>query len=203
MHSEALVGLLGELPGTEVSVAAGAVTVTIPAIGDAVTLAIRDVLGFEQVIVPTGDPGLELGVRRGHEELPLIITVDDVVFMPAYAADMLVPGAEVRVPATPHLIAYSEMHRDVRALGRAVDAQGAEFDDDILAATLLVHRCFLAGAVRVGLWPVRVAAWWEYTYARVGSRLALGPFRPDPAWDRLMADVTRARASSAQPVHQE
>jgi hypothetical protein len=203
MHSEALVGLLGELPGTEVRVRAGKVTVHIPAIGDSIRLAIRDVLGFEQIIVPTGDPGLEIGLRRGHEELPLIVTVDDVVFMPAYAADMLVPGADVRVPAAPDLIAYSEMHRDVRALGRAVQEQGAEFDDDILAATLLVHRCFLAGAVRVGLWPVRVAAWWEFCYAKVGDRLPLGPFRPDPAWDKLMEDVQQARRQTVQPAHQD
>jgi hypothetical protein len=150
MHSEALLGLLGEIPGTEVSAEAGVVTVHVPAIGDSARLAMRDILGWQQIVVPTGDPGVELGVRRGHEELPLIVTVDDMAFMPAYAADMLVPGAEVRVPATPDLIAYSEMHRDVRALGRAVDQEGVEFEDDILAATLLVHRCFLAGAVRVG-----------------------------------------------------
>jgi hypothetical protein len=198
MHSEALVGLLGELPGTEVSVANGVVTVGIAAIGDAVHLPIRDVLGFEQIVVPTGAPGLELGIRHGHQELPLIITVDDAVFMPAYAADMLVKGAEVRVPAVPNLIAYSEMHRDVRALGRAVDEQGAEFDDDILAATLLAHRCFIAGAVRVGLWPVRVAAWWEYLWSRAGDRLALGPFRSDEKWDSLMADVQEARRRTAE-----
>jgi hypothetical protein len=204
MHSEALVGLLGELPGTEVSVRAGVVTVSIPALGDAVRIPMADVRGFEQIITPLGEPGLELGIRRGHEELPLIVTVDDVVFMPAYAADMLVPGAEVRVPATPHLITYSEMHRDVRALGRAVDEEGVEFDEDMLAATLLVHRCFLAGAVRVGMWPVRVAAWWEYSWARVGGGLALGPFRPDETWDRLMADVTEARRRTApEPVRQE
>ena len=196
MHSEALLGLLGEIPGTEVSAEAGVVTVHVPAIGDSVRLAMRDILGWQQIVVPTGDPGVELGVRRGHEELPLIVTVDDVAFMPAYAADMLVPGAEVRVPATPDLIAYSEMHRDVRALGRAVDEEGVEFEDDILAATLLVHRCFLAGAVRVGLWPVRVAAWWEYTWARVGDKLPLGPFRADPMWDQLMAAVAEARRHS-------
>jgi hypothetical protein len=200
MHSEALMGLLGEIPGTEVSADAGVVTVHVPAIGDSARLAVRDILGVQQIIVPTGDPGVELGVRRGHEELPLIVTVHDMAFMPAYAADMLVPGADVRVPAMPELIAYSEMHRDVRALGRAVDEEGIELDEDILAATLLVHRCFLAGAVRVGLWPVRVAAWWEYTWARVGGGLPLAAFRPDPAWDRLMADVTEARRHST-PAH--
>ena len=197
MHSEALVGLLGEIPGTEVSTEAGVVTVHVPAIGDSARLAMRDILGFEQIVVPTGDPGIELGVRRGHEQLPLIVTVNDMAFMPAYAADMLVPDAPLRVPAMPELIAYSEMHRDVRALGRAVDQEGVELAEGTLAATLLVHRCFLAGAVRVGLWPVRVAAWWEYTWARVGGGLPLAAFRPDPAWDRLMADVTEARRRSA------
>ena len=78
---------------------------------------------------------------------------------------MIAEGAELLVPAMPSLIAYSEMHRDVRALGKAIDDPG-DLDPIMLAATLLAHRCFLPGAVRVGLWPVRVAAWWEYIRAR-------------------------------------
>ena len=193
MDRDDLVRLLAGVAETEVSAGAGMVSAYVPAIGDAVQLASDDVLDAEPVSVPTGAPAVRLGIRRGHEELPLIITARDVVFMPAYAADLLEPDPAVRVPAAPHLVAYSEMHRDVRALGRAVDADGVELDPDVLAATLLVHRCFLAGAVRVGLWPVRVAAWWEYTWARVGGGLPLGPFRADPVWDRLMADVAQAR----------
>lgn len=200
MDSEQLARLLGEVPGTEVSAGSGMVTAYVPAIGDAVRLAPEDVLGAEPIAVPTGAPAVRLRIRRGHEKLPLIVTVDDVVFMPAYAADVMDAGAEVRVPAAPHLVAYSEMHRDVRALGRAVDEAGVEFDPDTLAATVLVHRCFLAGAVRVGLWPVRVAAWWEYTWARVGGGLPLAPFRADPVWDRLMADVGEARRYAAGGV---
>ena len=197
MDSDELARLLGELPRTRVSVEAGVLVVGVPGIGDTVRLELTDVVGYEQVSVPTGAPGVELGVRRKHEQLPLIVTVDDVVFMASYAADIVEKGAEVKVPAVPHLVAYSEMHRDVRALGRAIDKEGAEFDPDMLAATLLVHRCFIAGAVRVGLWPVRVAAWWEYTWARVGKQLEVGPFRADPVWDRLMADVTEARKRTA------
>jgi hypothetical protein len=197
MDSEQLVRVLGDVPGTEVSAGSGAVLAYLPAIGDAVRLAPEDVLGAEQIAVPTGAPAVRLGIRRGHEELPLIVTEDDVVFMPAYAADLVSGGAPVRVPSAPHLVAYSEMHRDVRALGRAVDEAGLELDPDTLAATVLLHRCFLAGAVRVGLWPVRVAAWWEYTWARVGGDLPIAPFRADPAWDRLMADVTDARRHAA------
>jgi hypothetical protein len=59
---------------------------------------------------------------------------------------------------------------------------------------LLLHRCFLAGAVQVGLWPVRVAAWWEYSWARTGRDLPLPSFRPDVAWNALMDDVTEARS---------
>jgi hypothetical protein len=197
MNVEELAQLVDEVPGTEVSIEAGVLVARVPAIGDAVRLAPADVLNHDPIVSPTGQPGVELGVRRGHEELPLIITVDDVVFMPAYAADMLERDAPLTVPSQPNLVAYSEMHRDVRALGRAIDDPDLELDPEILGATLLVHRCFLAGAVRVGLWPVRVAAWWEYSWARVGKGVPVGPFRPDPQWDRLMADVTEARRHAA------
>ncbi len=203
MDVDELAQLVGEVPGTEVSVEAGMLVARVPAIGDAARLAPGDVLNLEPIVAPDGRPGVELGVRRGHEELPLIITVDDVVFMPAYAADMLERGAQLAVPATPHLVAYSEMHRDVRALGRAIDDPDLELDPELLGATLLVHRCYLAGAVRVGLWPVRVAAWWEYSWARVGAGLPVGPFRPDPEWDRLMAAVTEARRHTATATAQE
>jgi hypothetical protein len=197
MDVEELAQLVAEVPRTEVTTEAGVLVARVPAIGDAVRLKLADVLAFDPILSPLGEPGVEIGIRRGHEELPLIITVDDVVFMPEYAADVLVRDALMRVPSMPGLVAYSEMHRDVRALGKAVDDPEVELDPDILAATLLVHRCFLAGALRVGLWPVRAAAWWEYSWARVGKGLPVGPFRPDPRWDRLMADVTEARRTTA------
>lgn len=201
MHSYELVEALADVPGTRVEVARGALTVHISAIGDSVRLAPEDVLDAESIFVPTGAPAVQLDVRRGHEVLPLIVTVDDVVFTPVYAADMIEPGTELRVPAMPNLIAYSEMHRDVRALGRAIDDPGVALDPDMLAATLLAHRCFLAGAVRVGLWPVRVAAWWEYTSSRTAGGVTLATFRADPIWDDLMADVTEARRQVAtQPT---
>jgi hypothetical protein len=197
MDVEELAQLVGEVPGTRVSVEAGVLVARVPAIGDAVRLAAADVLNSDRITGPTGQFGVRVGIRRGHEELPLIITPDDVVFMPAYAADMVVKDARMAVPATPDLVAYSEMHRDVRALGKAIDDPDLELAPEVLGATLLVHRCFLAGAVRMGLWPVRVAAWWEYTWARVGAGLPVGPFRPDPEWDRLMAAVTEARRHAA------
>ena len=121
------------------------------------------------------------------------VTAADLVFPPAYADSMIVPGADLRVPAMPALIAYSEMHRDVRAFGRTLDGPVAALDSDMQAATLLAHRCFLAGAVRMGLWPVRVAAWWEYSAARSAGAIELPSFRADPAWDDLMEDVAEAR----------
>ncbi|MEU4218100.1 hypothetical protein [Actinoplanes sp. NPDC026623] len=193
MDADELARVIGEVPGPEVTVEGDLVVARVPAIGDAVRLGAVDVLDYEYLVAPTGEPGIELEVRRGHEKLPLIILGEDVVFMPAYAADLVVEDAPLRVPSVPNLIAYSEMHRDVRALGRAIDDPALELDPETLAATLLAHRCFLAGAVRVGLWPVRVAAWWEYMWARVGKGLPAEPFRADPVWDRLMADVTRAR----------
>jgi hypothetical protein len=44
---------------------------------------------------------------------------------------------------------------------------------------------------------VRVAAWWEYTSARVARDTDLVPMRPDPVWDDLMADVTEARRQTS------
>ncbi|AGZ41735.1 hypothetical protein [Actinoplanes friuliensis] len=194
MDLEELAQVIAEVPEIEVSIEGGLVVTRVPAIGDAVRLEPVDVLDWEYLIAPSGVPGIELEVRRGHERLPLIITVDDVVFMPAYAADMVEPDAPLlRVPSSPNLVAYSEMHRDVRALGKAIDDPALELDPETLGATLLVHRCFLAGALRAGLWPVRVAAWWEYMWARVGNDMLAGPFRADPVWDQLMADVTEAR----------
>ncbi|MEV6846204.1 hypothetical protein [Actinoplanes sp. NPDC051411] len=200
MHVFELTDALSEIPGAEVSVKRGALHVHVPALGDTASLDPGDVTAAENVFVPTGAPAVQLDVRRGREILPLIVTVDDFVFTPAYADSMVVPGADLQVPAMPNLIAYSEMHRDVRALGRTIDTPGAALDPDILAATLLAHRCFLAGAVRMGLWPVRVAAWWEYSAARSSGQVTLPALRADPDWDDLMADVAEARRASSVPV---
>lgn len=202
MRSDELARVLAGVPGTRVTAGPDLVTAEVPAIDDAVRLAPGDVLGAERITAPNGAPAVRLGVRRGHEELPLIVTVDDVVFMPAYAADMVDGGALARVPSAPQLVAYSEMHRDLRAVGRAVQGGDQEWDPEMLAATLLMHRCFLAGALRVGLWPVRAAAWWEYSWSRVGRHQPLAPLRSDPIWQRLMVDVGEARrrtAASARP----
>ncbi len=197
MRSYELTEVLGEVPGVEVTIQRGELVVHVPAIGDAARLSPDEITAAEPVFVPTGNPAVQLDVRRGHELLTLIVTVDDVVFMPAYVDDLLEVGAELLVPAMPSLIGYSEMHRDVRALGRAIDDPNAEHEPELLAATLLAHRCFLTGAIRVGLWPVRVAAWWEYSNARVGADVPIAPLRADPIWDDLMADVTEARRLTA------
>ncbi|GLW31985.1 hypothetical protein [Actinoplanes regularis] len=193
MRTNELAEMLREVPGTEVTVGPGLVTVHIPAIGDTFQIAFRNVLDADWVHVPTGEPAVQVDLRRKHESLPLIVTVDDVVFTPAYADDLIEPEDGVLVPAMPNLIAYSEMHRDVRALGQALDDPDFTLDDEVLAATLTAHRCFLAGAMRIGLWPVRVAAWWEYTSARSAGRVTMARFRSDPQWDQLMDGVREAR----------
>ncbi|HWS36970.1 MAG TPA: hypothetical protein VN408_30040 [Actinoplanes sp.] len=193
MRTDELADLIAEVPGTEVTAVPGIVTVHVPAIGDTARLLFRDVLDAYEVAVPTGAPAVQVDIKRGRESLPLIFTVDDVVFAPVYADSVVDPEDELLVPAMPGMLGYSEMHRDVRALGKAIDDPDVELDPEMLAATLLAHRCFIAGAVRVGLWPVRVAAWWEYTSARSVKQIRMARFRPDPDWDRLMADVTEAR----------
>jgi hypothetical protein len=200
MRSYQLTDALAEVPGLEVTIRRAAVHIHVPAIGDTASLDPEEVLEAEPAFVPTRKPAVQLDVKRGREVLPLIVTVDDLVFTPAYADAVLEPGTPVRVPAMPGLIAYSEMHRDVRTLGRAVDDPEAELDPEILAATLLAHRCFLRGAVRMGLWPVRVAAWWEYSHARTARSLTMPPLRDDPEWDALMDDVAQARRRQSEPA---
>jgi hypothetical protein len=203
MHSDELARLLGEVPGIRVTAEADLVTAHVPAIGDTVRVTPGDVLAAELVVVPDGSLGAQLDLRRGHEQWPVIVTGDDVVFMPADPADLVrADGLPWQVPSMPHLVAYSEMHRDVRALGRAVDDPDVELDPEILGPTLLLHRCFLAGAVQVGLWPVRVAAWWEYTWARTGTDLPLPAFQPDESWNALMDDVSEARRRTTAPAAQ-
>jgi hypothetical protein len=200
MHSDELAGFLAEMLGDRVSLDGPRVVVDVPAVGDAARLPVGDVLWAEQIVTPTGADAIRLGLRRGHGEMPVILATDDVVFPPADPADV-VEGLPVSLPSMPNMVAYSEMHRDVRALGRAVDERGGELDPEVLAATLLVHRCFLRGAMRAGLWPVRVAAWWEYCWARARPDTPLSRFHPDPEWDRLLEDVTAARRQ-ADPVEQ-
>lgn len=188
MRSYELTEALAEVPGLEVTIRRGALHIHVPALGDTASLDPGDVVEAADVFVPTQAPAVQLDVRRGREILPLIVTVDDLVFTPSYADDLIAEDAELVVPAMPSLIAYSEMHRDVRALGKAIDNE--TLDPGMLAATLLAHRCFLRGAIRMGLWPVRVAAWWEYTNSRATERI---PLREDAEWDRLLADVAQAR----------
>lgn len=202
MHVYEVTEALAEVPGVEVKIRRGLLTVHVPAIGDTARLEPDEVMAAESVFVPTRAPAVQLDLRRGHEVLPLIVTVDDLVFTPSYADDLVVKGAHRRLPALPNLISYAEMHRDVRALGKSIDDAKLDLDPETLAATLLAHRCFLAGAMRAGLWPVRVAAWWEYANARVGGPVGVAPLRSDPAWDDLMADVAEARrqTAAAQPM---
>lgn len=188
---------LAEVPGVEVSVRRGLLAIHMPALGDTARLDPDEILAAEPVFVPTRAAAVQLDVRDGRAVLPLIVTVDDMVFNPAYADDLVQPGAHRQLPAMPNLISYSEMHRDVRALGKAIDDPALDLEPETLAATLLAHRCFLAGAMRVGLWPVRVAAWWEYANARVGGPSGVAPLRSDPDWDELMADVAEARRRTA------
>ncbi|MFI5898265.1 hypothetical protein ACIA5D_50120 [Actinoplanes sp. NPDC051513] len=195
MRSYELTEALSEVPGLDVTIRRGALHIHVPALGDTASLDPDDVVEAADVFVPTRAPAVQLDVRRGREILPLIVTVDDLVFTPSYADDLIAEDAELVVPAMPSLIAYSEMHRDVRALGKAVDSES--LDAEMLAATLLAHRCFLRGAIRMGLWPVRVGAWWEYTNSRATTRI---PLREDAEWDRLLADVAEARNQNQDDI---
>jgi hypothetical protein len=202
MRTSEVIDALADVPGVEATIRRGRLNIHVPALGDTAKLDPDEILAAESVFVPTGEPAVQLDLKRGREVLPLIVTLGDLVFTPSYADSLvaLADGEELRVPAMPSLIAYSEMHRDVRGLGAAVDDPDVQLDPDMLAATLLAHRCFLRGAMRAGLWPVRVAAWWQYSHARVGASAPLPAFHPDAAWDQLLSDVAEARRQTPDRV---
>src|SRR3954451_1831780 len=99
MRSYALTEALSEVPGLDVTIRRGALHIHVPALGDTASLDPDDVVEAADVYVPTEKPAVQLEVRRGREILPLIVTVDDLVFTPAYADSLIAEGAELIVPA--------------------------------------------------------------------------------------------------------
>src|SRR5689334_15655297 len=93
MDATTLAAALYGMPGTRLTADAASITVQVPAIDDAVRLDPAEVIDAEPVAVPTGAPAVRLAIRRGHGELPLIVTAGDVVFSPDDPADMVEPDS--------------------------------------------------------------------------------------------------------------
>lgn len=193
---------LRELPGLQVSVSGEGIHVRVPSLNDNPHLAAAEVRQLRQIFGPRGEPAVQLAV--GAPARPLIITADDVVFAPASADAVLDSSMRYEVSNAPVLVAYSEMERDTQSLARSCEGQASR-NLDRAGGDLLLLRCFIAGAVRCGMRPVRAVAWWQRAWAALGGDVALPPFRQDPVWDELCAEaaslaiVADAPGSSGEP----
>ncbi|MER6593941.1 hypothetical protein ABT214_19245 [Micromonospora purpureochromogenes] len=197
MDSDELAGALRTLPALRVRTIDAEVQVVVPAIDDAVRLHADSVLRARQIFSPRGDPALELVVRQDDALLPLIVLNDDVVWAPVDPAAQLDSAIPVRITNAPPLVAYTEMERDAVGAARALD--GPMIDVDAVSATLVLHRCFIVGAMRFGLRPVRAAAWWQHLAAALGDDFCLGRFRPDREWDGLLVEAGGVRLLHPAP----
>lgn len=197
MDSGELVSALRTLPALQIRADGPELRVTVPAVDDTVRLHPDSVLRAQQIFSPRGDPALELAVRQDDGARPLILLDDDVVWAPVDPASQLDSAIPVRIADAPPLVAYTEMDRNAADAPRALD--GPMVDVDAVSATLLLHRCFIVGALRFGLRPVRAAAWWRHLAAGLGDDFCLGRFRPDPEWDGLLAEAAGVRLLRPTP----
>ncbi|WP_200213534.1 hypothetical protein [Micromonospora coerulea] len=191
MDAAELVRELGSLPALRVRTSGAQVHVAVPAIDDGLRLHPDAVLRAHRIFSPRGEPALELVVRHDDGPRPLIVLDDDVVWAPVDTDSQLDGRIPVRIADMPALVAYTEMERGGVAAARAMDRPMV--DVGAASAALLLHRCFIAGAMRFGMRPVRAAAWWQHLSSRLGDDFHLGRFRPDREWDDLLAEARRVR----------
>jgi hypothetical protein len=67
----------------------------------------------------------------------------------------------------------------------------------VVGGTLLLLRCFIAGATRFGMRPIRTVAWWQRAWTALGGDTVLPPFLPNPLWEELCAEAERITVTPA------
>jgi hypothetical protein len=192
MRTDAICQALERVSGVDVTVSDSGtrVDVRVSAIDDGVCLVASRVIRCQPIAAPNGDPAVEFVIAAEDRAQPLIIVSDDVVFAPASPRELLDSRMAYEVGNAPHLVAYSEMARDAEGLARACEQRdGTNLAQ--LAGTFLLLRCFIVGATRFDLRPVRSVAWWQRAWAAVGGDLALPPFRSDAQWEELVRSAER------------
>jgi hypothetical protein len=188
MESAEIARALSELPGLQVTVSGDMISVFVPALDDSVNLMAAEVQRFSKIFGPRGESALEFTVGDESDLWPLIITPGDVVYAPASADTVLDSTIRYQVSNAPPLVAYSEMERDTQTLARSRGDQ-EERNLDALSGTLLLLRCFIMGATRFGMRPIRAVASWQRAWAVLEDDIFLPPFRLDSVWDGLSAEA--------------
>jgi hypothetical protein len=201
MEADELSRVLSAIDGLRVTATSDRVVVNVPAIDDSVHLLAGDIRRAKRIFAPTGDPAVELAVGGERDVWPLILIRDDVVYAPMSPEALLDTPLRYRVRNAPSLVAYSEMERDAEAIALAHELRDG-VDLDGAAGSLLMLRCFIAGAARFGLRPARAVAWWRRAWRAVGD-VPLPRFRPDTAWDQLAEDASRLALEPSTPDEAE
>jgi hypothetical protein len=189
MRPNEITDALATIPGLQVSVRNNGLRVAVSAISDSVRLDIDQVQRVSRIAAPTGDPALEFVLSDGVTVWPLIFAANDVVFAPEDSAAVLDSPIPYRVGNAPPLVAYSEMERDAESVAHRAERPGP-INLSGLAGSFLLLRCLVAGAVRLGLRPMRTVAWWQRGWDALGGDLPIPPFRADPVWEELALEAS-------------
>lgn len=192
MESADIAHALSALPGLHVTVSGEGIHVRVHSLNDSLYVQAGQVRQLGKIFGPRGEPAVEFTMGDESGLWPLIMTTDDVVYAPASADTVLDSDIRFEVRNTPALVAYSEMERDTQSLARSCESTAAR-NLDRAGGDLLLLRCFIAGAIRLGMRPVRAVAWWQRAWAALGGDVALPPFRADSVWDELWRRDTAAR----------
>ncbi|MET7861825.1 hypothetical protein [Micromonospora taraxaci] len=186
MLQSELVDALSEIPALTVVSDGPALVITVPAIGQSLRLHAETMTWLMPGALPTGEPFLQLQGRLQDHEVRLVLLNDDVGWVPPDVNSLLDSAMEVTITDAPEMVAYTDLEREsVRALA---EAERPWVNLGALAATLVVHRCAIVGAMRLGLRPLRAVRLWHELWCHVGDFL-VGPFWPDPYWDRLLLEA--------------
>jgi hypothetical protein len=190
MNCDEIVHTLSALAQLEITKTADRLAIYVPAIGDSVHLVADEVRRARRIVGPAGETAVEMVVGDERDVRPLILTAEDVVYAPASPDVMLDSTIQWNITNAPPLVTYSEMERDAEKVAFACERPGP-INLDSLGASLLLTRCFIAGAVRFGLRPLRAVAWWQRGWRAVGDDIPLPPFRPDASWNEMTEEAAR------------
>lgn len=183
------------LPQLRASATADRVSVYVPALDDRVDILAVSVLRVKSIFGPRGERAIEFTVADDGDLWPFILTADDVVYPPAATDAVLDSAIRIQISNAPPLVAYSEMARDALAHARACESTGPVNLDET-AGTELLLRCFVVGAARLGMRPVKAVACWLQAREACGGETF--EYRPDPAWEDLCAEARTVQITYQQ-----
>jgi len=190
---------LSSLRSVEVTKSGTLVCGYVPTIKDTFRLPTRNILDYEPIVGPNGEPAIRFAVRSAEEIRCFIVTDTDVVYPPASSGPELDSGIHVAVANAPALVAYSEMLREVERLAVSCERH-SNSNLDTLGGSVLLLRRFIMGSVVFGLHPVAAMVWWRRAWNVAKEEIWLPSFIPNPAWDNLEKHAARVEMDTKSKI---